>query len=177
MKVNEQGVTIANGIPLQTMIICKYGNVRAFSKKIGVSDSLLSHIIHGRRKVFPWMEKPILEALGITKEQFREMTGGCMNTEFETTRTKIIAWLDEIIKYRNILAGLADGSTNAVGTDLCGYDTLGIHIYRDLEKIAFYLGLTLTYDPNWNSNGNGRRGQISAWYKGVKLFQLWTVVR
>ena len=76
MRVSEQGVVVTNPIPLESLIKKKYRNVRDFSKKIGVTESLMSHVLHGRRKVYPWVEATITEQLDITTEQFRTMIGG-----------------------------------------------------------------------------------------------------
>ena len=76
MKVNEQGVVVMNPIPLESLIKQRYRNMRDFSKKVGVTDSLMCHILHGRRKIYPWIEDSITKQLNITTEQFRTLIGG-----------------------------------------------------------------------------------------------------
>lgn len=76
MKVNEQGVVVTNPTPLKSLIQKRYRNMRDFSKRVGVTDSLMCHILHGRRKVYPWIEDSITKQLNITTEQFRILIGG-----------------------------------------------------------------------------------------------------
>lgn len=75
MKVSEQGVVVKNATQIQMIIKQKYRNMRNFAKKVEITESLLCHMLHGRRKVYPWTEAKIIELLDITQENFREMIG------------------------------------------------------------------------------------------------------
>lgn len=75
MKVSEQGVVVKNATQIQMIIKQKYRNMRNFAKKVEITESMMSHILHGRRKVYPWTEAKITELLDITQENFREMIG------------------------------------------------------------------------------------------------------
>lgn len=76
MKVSEQGVVVTNPTPLQKMIKERCRNMRHFSEKAKITESMMSHILHGRRKIYPWTEERFMELLDITQEHFRELIGG-----------------------------------------------------------------------------------------------------
>lgn len=93
------------------------------------------------------------------------------NTEFETKRTEICAWLDAVIAHHEALCSLGDGETNGTGITVCGLTFKEIHLYNKLEEIAFYLGATIIYDPTWDTDRE--RGCMTMYYNGIRLFQLW----
>ena len=85
---------------------------------------------------------------------------------------KIRKWLDCLIRMTENLKRKED-----FNEDICtcnNYDG-AIHIFKGLEKIAFYIGATIIYDPNWNPDG--KRGKMSFQYRGHEVFQLWTLSR
>lgn len=54
MKVSETGKVVRDPVTLKILIIKKYGTVRRFAKKAGFTESMVCHILHGRRKLYPW---------------------------------------------------------------------------------------------------------------------------
>lgn len=87
-------------------------------------------------------------------------------TELELRAKHIENWLDRTIKAQLFLR-CCESLNNEIEVIVPTSDEL--HIYKGLELIAFYLGKTITYDPNWNNE----RGEMSLMYKDWKIFQLW----
>lgn len=82
-------------------------------------------------------------------------------------KEKIERWLNKYIETNKTMVKLSDGPE---GIQTCtGYDPEEVHIYKGIEKIAFYLQATITYDPNWDI----RKGRMSIRYNGIEIFQLW----
>lgn len=90
-----------------------------------------------------------------------------MTEEFKTKQKKIKEWLEAVMAHK---LALDTADSEELGLGLCG-ETKEVHIYKGIEKIAFYLGLTLTYNPNWDPDG--RKGYVKAYYNGVEIYQLW----
>lgn len=82
-------------------------------------------------------------------------------------KEKIERWLNKYIEANRIMVKLSNGPE---GIQTCtGYNSKEIHIYKGIEKIAFYLQATITYDPNWLPE----RGKMSIRYNEIEIFQLW----
>ena len=73
MKTNEQGVFLVNPTYLKSLIEDKYGTVRNFSKKAGFTDSMVCHILHSRRKIYPWSLDVFARLLGLSKNEFEQL--------------------------------------------------------------------------------------------------------
>lgn len=86
-------------------------------------------------------------------------------SKFEQEKKKVERWLIKVIKQKQELLYLAGCNEDL---KLCGCDE-SVHIYKGIEKLAFYLGLTLTYEPSWY----GDNGRITADYNGVFIYQIW----
>ena len=82
-------------------------------------------------------------------------------------KEKIEKWLDKYIEANKIVIELSKGPEDI--STCTGYDDKKIHIYHGLEKLAFYLQATITYDPNWDSE----MGRMSIRYKDHELFEIW----
>ena len=95
-----------------------------------------------------------------------------MITEFESKQREVKSWLDRVIQHKKALVQLSTSEYNDFDIALCGYDK-SLHIYRGLETIAFYLGATIKYNPNWDDERE--RGYMSFEYKGFHIFQLWDI--
>ena len=94
--------------------------------------------------------------------------GVVMSAEFESKKKAVKNWLDRVVKNKTALVQLGKSEYNDFGIELCGYDK-SLHIYKGLETIAFYLGKTVSYNPNWDAE----RGYMSFEYKDFHIFQLW----
>jgi len=57
---------------LEVLIKSKYKTVRAFADKIGFTESMVNHIIHGRRKLYIWNMNRFAEALDMDIEDFKK---------------------------------------------------------------------------------------------------------
>lgn len=90
-----------------------------------------------------------------------------MTKEFELEKQRITEWVESAMRHKQALVDL---DCNDLGLRLCGEQN-NVHIYRGIEKIASYLGLVLTYIPDWNPEN--RRGRITTMYKGIELYQIW----
>lgn len=90
-----------------------------------------------------------------------------MTEEFKAEQNKIKTWLEAVMAHK---LALDTADSEELGLGLCG-EKKEVHIYKGIEKIAFYLGLTLTYNPTWDSNG--KKGYIQTYYNGVEIYQLW----
>lgn len=90
-----------------------------------------------------------------------------MTEEFKEIQTKVREWVETAMAHKQALVEM---NNNDLGLDLCG-ERNDVYTYIGIEKIAFYLGLTLTYNPNWDPEGN--RGYISTMYKGIEIYELW----
>ena len=91
-----------------------------------------------------------------------------MTEEFNKTQKRIKDWLNRVVSNKLELQHLANADDNHLGIELCGtfYD---VHIYKGLERMAFYLGQTVTYDPTWSED----KGRMYFMYEGLEVFQLW----
>ena len=90
-----------------------------------------------------------------------------MTEEFKAKQAQVREWVETAIAHQQALVEMND---NDLGLELCG-ERNNVYTYTGLEKIAFYLGLTLTYNPNWDSEG--KRGYMSTMYNGIILYELW----
>lgn len=61
---------------LRAVITERCGTVNRFARKVGLSESMMSHILHGRRKVYPWNEELFAVALGMDTRQLDTYLGG-----------------------------------------------------------------------------------------------------
>lgn len=91
-----------------------------------------------------------------------------MTKEFNETQKRIKDWLNRVVADRLELLHLGCADDNHLDIEICGlsYD---VHIYKGLERIAFYLGRTVTYDPTWSED----KGRMYFMYEGLEVFQLW----
>lgn len=85
---------------------------------------------------------------------------------------KIREWLDCLIWMNENLKEKEDFDEDI--STCYSYDST-IHIFKGLEKIAFYIGATIIYNPHWDSCG--KKGKMSFRYRGYEVFQLWTLSR
>ena len=90
-----------------------------------------------------------------------------MTKEFELEQKKVREWIESVMTHKK---ALAEADSEELGLELCG-EKKAVFIYEGIEKIAFYLGLTLTYNPNWDSEG--KKGYISTEYKKTEIYELW----
>ena len=82
-------------------------------------------------------------------------------------KDKIEDWLKRVIEAHHIVMDLSCGPENI---RLCtGWERNEIHIFQSLEKLAYYLGVTVTYNPNWDI----QVGEMSFVYHGVRFYELW----
>jgi hypothetical protein len=72
MKVSQTLETTVVKDPkiLRDKIVKKYGNIRRFSKKAGFTESMVCHILHGRRKLYPWSRESFVTLLEIPKTEY-----------------------------------------------------------------------------------------------------------
>lgn len=90
-----------------------------------------------------------------------------MTDEFKKKQEAIETWLREIVQITKIHAKLA----NTDDFHVCGVHE-NVHLLsEELEMLAFYMGLTLTYDPNYYQDQ--KCGRIHTTYKGVEIFAIW----
>ena len=90
-----------------------------------------------------------------------------MTEEFKAKQKEIKEWLEAVMAHK---LALDTADSEELGVALCG-EKKEVHLYKGIEKIAFYLGLTLTYNPNWDSKSE--KGYIQTHYNGVEIYQLW----
>lgn len=82
-------------------------------------------------------------------------------------KEKFEDWLKRIIEAHHCFLDLRFGPE---GITLCGMGQRDeIQIYQGLEKLAFYLDIPVTYNPNWDIEV----GEMYFYYNGVKFFELW----
>lgn len=62
------------GEDFRNLIISRCGNVRRFSKKVGLTESMMCHILHGRRKIF-YLDR-FAEALNMPEYILQQMMEG-----------------------------------------------------------------------------------------------------
>lgn len=94
--------------------------------------------------------------------------------ELKRTRLKMRQWIDTTLARKEAIRKLGIKEENGLGLELCGIQEKELHMYEGLEKLAFYLGLTIKYEPDWSRNDdNYRLGYMSCSYNGWKLFQIW----
>lgn len=94
--------------------------------------------------------------------------------QFNYPKGKVQEWLDSIIHHQESLEALANDNTNGVNTSLClGHTHKAIHVWGGVERLAYYLGATLTYDPKYIPHAG--KGCVSFEYKGYKVFELWEI--
>ena len=86
----------------------------------------------------------------------------------ENMREKATKWIEDIISTKSKLRLLQELNVDDNSVKLCGVDD-SIHVFRGIERIAFYLGKTLTYNPNWDRES----GRMSMYYAGHEIFQIW----
>lgn len=60
-------------VRLRALIIQKCGNVRRFSAKVGLTESMLSKMLNGNRVIMPWHYENFANVLGITEDELREV--------------------------------------------------------------------------------------------------------
>jgi len=90
-----------------------------------------------------------------------------MNELFKEKQIVMERWLDQNIKRWKALA--ASEYCPIENISMCGtrWDKT-LHIYENLDKLAFYLQKTVVYDPNYMEC----RGIKYFYYKGCKVFEL-----
>ena len=92
-----------------------------------------------------------------------------MTEEFKKKQEAAETWLREVVQITKMHAKLA----NTDDFHICGVHE-DVHLLsEELEALAFYMGLTLTYDPNYYQEHDRRHGRIYTTYKGVEIFALW----
>ena len=57
---------------IKSLIIKKYTTVRHFADKIGYTESMLSHVLSGRRMIYPWMKEDFILFLEIPMGEERK---------------------------------------------------------------------------------------------------------
>ena len=60
---------------LRTAINKKCGNARRFASKVGLTESMVSRIICGSRKVYSWHINNFSQALDMDEEEVKELLG------------------------------------------------------------------------------------------------------
>jgi len=95
-----------------------------------------------------------------------------ISAEFESKRVGAKNWLDNVVKHQKALLHYGNKNYNEFGITIAGLEK-SIHIYNNgnnsLETLAFYLGKTITYEPNVYDD----MGRMSFEYDGFTVFQLW----
>ena len=96
-----------------------------------------------------------------------------MNADFISEQKKVKQWLEQVIKAKTVLINLDANSLNDAGVELCGCNSHSVHMFSGVERVAFYLGVTVKYNPRWDLVK--QRGYMSFYYKGFEVFQLWDI--
>lgn len=76
MRVAEVGLIVKNQNELRKHIKIKYKTVRRFSEKTGYTESAISYILHGKRKIYSWNLKVFSETLEMSEAEFRKLIIG-----------------------------------------------------------------------------------------------------
>lgn len=92
-----------------------------------------------------------------------------MTEEFNKTQKRIKDWLSRVVSDKLELLHLGNADDNHLDIDICGL-FCDVHISKGLERIAFYLGQTVTYDPTWSTD----KGRMYFMYEELEVFQLWS---
>lgn len=58
---------------MRRMIYKKFKTVRDFARSVGLSESMVSHILHGRKPLYPWNVKLFAEALNVSEEAIKNV--------------------------------------------------------------------------------------------------------
>lgn len=94
---------------------------------------------------------------------------------FETKVQLIQDWLDrqiQIAKNRIANEKLSFGEDESI--QFCGViHEKALHIYEGIEKLAFYLRATITYNPVFAPEYPDR-GEAYFYYNGWRIFEIWT---
>ena len=70
MKVNDSEPRYRAKDGLKGLILRKYKTVRLFSAKSGFTESMLCHILHGRRVIYPWTRSVFVNLLSIPEYEY-----------------------------------------------------------------------------------------------------------
>lgn len=55
---------------LRKKICDVYGSVYKFAPIVGYTQSMVNHMLHGRRKIFPYAQDRMADLLGIPKDEY-----------------------------------------------------------------------------------------------------------
>lgn len=80
---------------------------------------------------------------------------------------KIRNFLDEAIARKREMFKFH--KNEELGIALCSDEPYYLHVHAGIERMAYYLGAIVKYNPNWDAE----YGHISFTYNGVEVFQLW----
>ena len=53
---------------LRSLILEQYGSIRKFSQRIGLSESMVSHILHHRKQLCQWIAILFADSLNVTTD-------------------------------------------------------------------------------------------------------------
>ena len=96
-----------------------------------------------------------------------------MNEMFKAERKCVEGWLNKLIKQSKALSDIRECPLDE---DMCACGLSWhreIQIYKGIEKIALYLQKVITFNPNWSAD-YPEKGESYFYYKGCKIYQLWT---
>ena len=79
MRVIESGRTC--GDRLRVLIKQKCGTVRRFARKVDLTESAVSHMLHGRRKLYSWNVERFSKVLGVDLDDYLEGEDEGIGTE------------------------------------------------------------------------------------------------
>lgn len=86
----------------------------------------------------------------------------------ETKKKEAEIWFNKLIETREAYIKAAAGTEYS---EINVFEQNKIHM-RNLDVLADALGLTVTYNPNWDDR-YPNRGIITTKYKGYELYELW----